>query len=391
MPNVLTDGQITLQVIVIDAISGNASDPSNAVTVTIVSIASDYNGDSYSDAALWSPDTTTNQGLWLVQNTTETPTTPTPPPFWFTSGTAFGPTNVVPFQGDFDGDGQADLAYYNLATATWYMNDSKQDSCRSRWARRTRAFRWLATLTPIFRKRPRFTLSSMARGHGASTPESLVFALCCSVRLATSRFRATTPASVMMRWPSIGPAPGSSWFKSPELMVRRPRSSRLPAGTPDLSSLVPVPGNYDPYLNTATPPAWVENTEAAWYDPKTGVYTIQGPNGAYSNVGRVPAVDVPVPADYAGFGSTQPTVFRPSTGQFIALGGTVIATFGTQASNDIPLAAPLSYRMPVDPPSTGTGGSTGTGSTGAPAQVVQQVPARVVQRARVQPAPARVV
>jgi len=58
LPMALYDGQITLQVIVIDAFSGNASGLSNPATVTIVSIASDYNGDSYSDAALYSPSTT---------------------------------------------------------------------------------------------------------------------------------------------------------------------------------------------------------------------------------------------------------------------------------------------------------------------------------------------
>ena len=58
----------------------------------------------------------------------------------------------------------------------------------------------------------------------------------------------------------------------------------LPAGTPDLSSLVPVPGNYDPHLEYLSVPVRLrgsENTEAAWYDPKTGMYTIQGPNGVY--------------------------------------------------------------------------------------------------------------
>ena len=67
MPYTLTNGQIELGVIVIDAFSGNASPVSNAVNLTIVSVASDYNADSYSDAALYSRDTTTNQGLWLVK------------------------------------------------------------------------------------------------------------------------------------------------------------------------------------------------------------------------------------------------------------------------------------------------------------------------------------
>ena len=34
------------------------------------------------------------------------------------------PANVVPFQGDFDGDGLTDLAYYQPSTATWYVDDS---------------------------------------------------------------------------------------------------------------------------------------------------------------------------------------------------------------------------------------------------------------------------
>ncbi|HKI20031.1 MAG TPA: hypothetical protein VKA15_19235, partial [Isosphaeraceae bacterium] len=116
-----------------------------------------------------------------------------------------------------------------------------------------------------------------------------------------------------------------------------------------------------------TASGWIENTEAAWYDPTTGVYTIQGPStntnpsGVYTVSAGFQAGDIPVPADYSGSGSTQAVVFRPSTGDFFAAGNPVpIATFA-QASGDIPLAAPLSYRVP-DPPSTGTGGSTGTGT-----------------------------
>ena len=54
--NNLNDGTVSLYVEAIDP-AGNVSAPSNILTVTIVSVASDYNGDSYSDAALYSRST----------------------------------------------------------------------------------------------------------------------------------------------------------------------------------------------------------------------------------------------------------------------------------------------------------------------------------------------
>src|SRR5207249_4183546 len=68
-----------------------------------------------------------------------------------------------------------------------------------------------------------------------------------------------------------------------------------------------------------------------------------GRNGVYTVSGFQQA-DIPAVADYAGNGSDQPVVFRPGTGQFLRPNGTVITTFGQ--SGDIPLTAPLSYRLP---------------------------------------------
>ena len=80
--------------------------------------------------------------------------------------------------------------------------------------------------------------------------------------------------------------------------------------SPDLSSLVPVPGQYDnlTYFNQAVAnhqalPIF-GHTEAAVYDPNTGVFTILGPNGVYTVSGFQPG-DIPAPADYLGQGRTR--------------------------------------------------------------------------------------
>ena len=143
------------------------------MTVTIVSIASDYNGDSYSDAALWSPILPPIRDCGLFKTRRRLRRLQFLPPFWFTSGTAFGPTNVVPFQGDFDGDGKADLAYYNLSTATWSMDDSKrQTRRRSQLGTPNSSVPVVGHFEPQrpirFREEAAVFTSSMARGCGAS-------------------------------------------------------------------------------------------------------------------------------------------------------------------------------------------------------------------------------
>jgi hypothetical protein len=554
LPFTLTNGSISLYVEAIDQ-AGNQSAPSNTLTVDIVSIASDYNADSYSDAALYSrttvsftgtltsgsalltnlssltglvpgvtvsgtgiPSGTTisalnttaltgtiangstlvtgissatglfvgetvtgtgiqagtsiaaignssitlslsavangsqsltataitlsanatvsgtqtlsaSPGVWLVEPTSVGPLNPAA--FWFTSGTAFGPSNVIPFQGDFDSDGYTDLAYYQASSSTWYMYDSKSANMTSFTLSNTNA-----TTVPV---------AGYFDANGPDEP-----AVYSSV--SGQGVWQIVSAISGLRTVSFGqagdiPVPGDyTGVGYDELAVYRPSTGQylvqvpsaggtfttvtisipgIGGGTPD----VPVPGNYNPihyntpftfsgtltggsavvgisstaglYVGAAitgtgipsgatiqlinatgltitlsanatasgaqslSASGWIENTEAAVFNPNTGVYTILGPSGV-DTVDKFQPGDIPAPADYAGNGSTQAVVFRPSTGQFIEVGGTVIATFG-QASADIPLAAPLSYRMPAatpaDPASgTGSGGTTGSGS-----------------------------
>ena len=89
LPFSLADGQISLYVEVVD-LAGNTSPHSNTLPLTIVSVASDYNGDSIADPALFNR-TTTNQLQWLVQSTALPPATTSLPP-WFVQPVVFSGT-----------------------------------------------------------------------------------------------------------------------------------------------------------------------------------------------------------------------------------------------------------------------------------------------------------
>ncbi len=337
LPFNLTNGQISLYVEVTD-LAGNLSNPSSTLTITVVSTVSDYNYNSQaaSNPALFSRDTTDNQLQWLVQTAGAAP-----PPWFGSSGVAyaFGPSNAVPFQGDFDGDGYTDLAYYQLTTATWYLDDSTQG---------TSSFQ-LGT--------PNSSLPVV--GHfDVNGPDDVGAYTVVNGQGVWNIVSATTGLrTVTFGLAGDVPVPGDYLgLGYDQIAVYRPSTGQylvqVPNGStdvidlgvgssPDLSSLVPVPGNYDD----------AQQAEAAVYDPIAGVFTILGPNGVVSMVGGFQPGDIPAPADYSGSGSIQPVVYRPDTGQFIGANATVIATFGQ--SNDIPLTAPLSYRLPpTDPPAS---------------------------------------
>ena len=90
------------------------------------------------------------------------------------------------------------------------------------------------------------------------------------------RSPATTTASVTTRSPSIGPAQGSIWSLKPngttEMLNPRCGSSPGPQQPRPRAGRLRQPLTY---FNASES----ERTEAAVYDPKTGVFTILGPGG----------------------------------------------------------------------------------------------------------------
>src|SRR5262249_51876399 len=140
--------------------------------------------------------------------------------------------------------------------------------------------------------------------------------------------------------------------------------------SPDIASMVPAQGQYDnlAYYQQAAaanqPLPIFGKTEPAVFDTKTGVFTILGPGGVYT-VSGFQAGDIPAAGDYLGTGSDQLVAFRPGTGQFIQ-GNTngQATTLATLGGGNIPITAPLPYRMPPVAASVGGGSGSGSGSGG---------------------------
>ena len=219
MPFALTNGTISLYVEATD-LAGNLSAPSDTLTVMIVSIASDYNGQGVSDPALFShpilPPVSCS-GSFKPRGAAPPPLVrrPAATPF------VFGPANAIPFQGDFDGDGLTDLAYYEPSNATWFMYDSKSESTSS------------------------FTLG---------TPNSSV--------PVVGNFDANGPSESAVF--TINAQGQGVWTIASAITGRR-------TVTFGSAGDIPEPGNYD----------GVGHDEIAVYRPSNGQYLVLQPNGTY--------------------------------------------------------------------------------------------------------------
>jgi subtilisin-like proprotein convertase family protein len=339
LPNNLTDGQITLETRVTD-VSGNPGPLSSPIRVNIVGTVADYNLNSKTDPVLFSR-TSASTGTWLI------------PGILPAAGTVFGTGGVVPFTGDFNADGVSDLAYYNLATHQWAIQDSSGTNVASG------------------------AISTIPLGQAGSIPVAGNFNANGGTEVgvytpgtngATSTWQIDDNVNGLMSFSfgQAGDIPVVGDFDAvghDEIAVFRPNTGQFLVDNlanpskpvtetfPVIGSnanLVPVAGDYDNityFKNGKAEP----KTEAAVFNTSTGLMTIAGPTGNYTV--QFKAGDIPASGDYDALGELEPAVYRPSTNSFVVW-NPVSKTFETTpvtpgAGSVVPVTAPYSFRTPL--------------------------------------------
>jgi subtilisin-like proprotein convertase family protein len=286
----------------------------------------------------------------------------------------------VPFEGDFDGDGLTDLAFYNLSTGTWTIDESSNYATQGpetftmgtpnssiptvgyfspnggqlTQAPQVAQAEEVAVMT-YKNGQDIWTIDSTTEGDYTVTMagqagdipvpgdyDGVGYDQLAVYRPATS----STPAEFIVLQQNYSSSTGTVTYSTQTINIGQYLAQFGLAA--DATQLVPVP---DQYNNVAASPASTTpvfgKTEAAVYDPVKGEYLILGPSGAYTVSGFKPG-DIPAPGDYLGNGSDQAVVYRPSTGQFIegSESGTLTTLATMSQTHDIPLTSPLYDRLP---------------------------------------------
>lgn len=112
LPSDLSNGTIGLQVRATD-VANNISPLSPVQGLRIVTVQGDYNADGQADLAIFQPRNLFSRN-WIIRGT------------GVSVDAALGDGRIdVPVQGDFDGDGRTDIVTYRPSTATWIIGRSQ--------------------------------------------------------------------------------------------------------------------------------------------------------------------------------------------------------------------------------------------------------------------------
>ena len=317
LPSDLQNGKITLVARARD-VAGNQGPVGTPFNLTITTVAGDYTGDGRADLSLLFRG---SQAQWMIAG--------------MTNGTSFGVGTLdIPLQGDFNGDGRNDLAYYRPSTAQWFVQG-------------------LFSGVQYGQSYVDIPVPGDYLGNGRTS--------IAIYRPTTGEWFIPNSSSGVLRYGGPGdiPVPGDyDGFGRTQLAVYRPSTGEffiagqaqpIQVGAP---GQIPVPGAYDNSLTS-------HKVEPAVYNPSTGIMTIMGPNNQLRTVQFAPG-SIPVPGDYDNVGSDQPAAFNPTTNTWtIFATGTNLprtTTFGGPAGGGVAVAAAFSYRkLPVAGDYTGVG------------------------------------
>lgn len=317
LPSDLRNGKITLVARARDA-AGNQGPIGTPFQLTINTVGGDYTGDGKADLSLFFRG---SQAQWLIQGAT--------------GGTPFGVGTLdVPLQGDFDGDGKNDLAYYRPSTAQWFVQGIFG------------GVQYGQSYVDI-------PVPGDYLGNGMTS--------IAIYRPTTGEWFIPNSSGPVPQFGGPGdiPVPGDyDGIGRTQLAVYRPKTGQffiaghaqaIQVGAP---GQIPVPGAYDNSLTS-------HKVEPAVYDPASGIMTIMGPNNQLRTVQFAPG-SIPVPGDYDSVGSDQPAAFNPTTSTWtIYTTGSNqprITSFGGAKGGGVAVAAPYGYRkLPVMGDYTGIG------------------------------------
>ena len=265
----------------------------------------------------------------------------------------------VPLAGDFDGDGRSDVALFRPGTATWVIQGTTRGP-------QSIAFGQVGVDIPV-----------PADYDGDGTTDIAVY----------------RPTSG--QWFILGSRMGPTVYSLGVPNVDRP----IPAdyngdGIADIAVFNPPtatwtikPSTTDP--NAPPPPTIVKafgqigvdvptpadfdgdgKADFAVYRPNTGQFlALLSSGGAIVPTVGAPNVDIPVPADYTGDGKADFAVYRPSTGVWTVIDSTTGVRAATPfgAQGDIPVMAPYVYkdRKPVQAAAFAGAANPGGSGSGA--------------------------